>query len=224
MIDVFFALALTAAQAATPSPVASSVVLPDTQACSPALPAPALTPDSQAADPPAGTFASFLGDHDPTYIIGVDDVLTIRFWREDSLSGDVIVRSDGMISLPLINDIQAAGLTPLELCSRVTRAAEAFVQSPTVSVIVKQVNSRKVYVSGMVGSSGAIPLSGQMTVMQLIAVAGGLSDYADADNVRVIRTENGRTMVFNVDYDDLTKGKKLEQNIVLKPGDIIVVR
>jgi polysaccharide export outer membrane protein len=223
MIGALLLMALAAGQGSVSiEPIPASAV----EGCrAPATPATDGAASSRTAAPSAtGAAAAFLVPPEPDYTIGVDDVLGVSFWREDALSTEVVVRSDGKISLPLINDIQAAGLTPLELCSRITEAARTFVQGPIVSVIVKAVNSRKVYVTGMVGRSGVFPITGPMTVMQLIAIAGGLQDFADAKNVLVVRTEGGKTSSYRVNYEDLSRGRNLHQNILLKPGDTIVVR
>ena len=111
------------------------------------------------------------------YVIGPDDVLTVIVWREKEMSGEAVVRPDGKISLPLINDIQAMGLTPDQLRATVTDAAKRFVEEPTVTVVVKQINSRKVFITGQVGKPGAYPLNGSTTVLQLIAMAGGVAEY-----------------------------------------------
>jgi polysaccharide export outer membrane protein len=157
------------------------------------------------------------------YVIGADDVLTIIFWREKDLSGDVAVRPDGRISLPLINEIEAAGLTPEQLRVRVTAAAEKLLEQPTVTVMVKQINSRKVYITGQVGKPGPYPLSGPMTVVQLIAMAGGVAEYSDDKNITIMRTENGKQISFRFNYEEVKRRKKLEQNILLKPGDTVIV-
>ena len=177
-----------------------------------------------AAPGTAGTRASFMVEHPPDYVIGADDVLMITFWRDETMSAEVVVRPDGKISLPLINDIQAAGLTPLELCSAVTEAAKRYVEEPTVSVVVKQIHSRKVYIMGQVAKTGQYDMTGPMTVMQLIAVAGGLQEFADKKNVLVTRKEAGKDISYKVNYEDISKGKNLGQNIQLKPGDIVIVR
>jgi polysaccharide biosynthesis/export protein len=182
---------------------------------SPSPPAPAAT--SATATLPAGV---------PTpadYVIGPDDVLTVVYWRDKELSGDVAVRPDGKISLPLINDIQAAGLTPEQLRVAVTAAAGKFVEDPTVTVVVRQINSRKVFITGQVAKPGPYSLSGPMTVLQLIATAGGVLEYADSKKIVVMRTENGRPASYPFNYKDVIKRKNLKQNIALKPGDTVIV-
>jgi polysaccharide biosynthesis/export protein len=157
------------------------------------------------------------------YVIGPDDVLTIVFWREKDLSGDVSVRPDGHISLPLMNDIEAAGLTPEQLRLRITEAADKYIEAPTVTVVVKQINSRKVFITGQVNKPGPYPMTGPTTVLQLIAMAGGVLEYADQKNIQILRTENGRPVSLRFNYDEVKRGKKLQQNIALKPGDSVIV-
>ena len=157
------------------------------------------------------------------YVIGADDILTVVFWREKELSGDVAVRPDGRISLPLLNDVAAAGLTPDQLRLRLTEAASKLLEEPTVTVIVKQINSRKVFITGQVGKPGPYPLGGPTTVMQLIAMAGGVLEYADKKNISIMRVENGRQVSLRFNYEQVEKRKNLQQNIELKPGDTIIV-
>jgi polysaccharide export outer membrane protein len=157
------------------------------------------------------------------YVIGPDDVLTIVFWREKDLSGEVAVRPDGKISLPLLNDVQAAGLTVEELRLRITEAANKLIEEPTVAVVVKQINSRKVFITGQVAKPGPYPLNGPTTVVQLLAIAGGVLEYAKEKEIAIMRTENGRQVSLRFNYDEVKKRKNLEQNIQLKPGDSIIV-
>lgn len=174
-----------------------------------------------ALPPPAPATAA-----PPDYVIGPDDVLTISFWRDKDLSSDVVVRPDGKVSLQLINDIQASGLTPDQLRLSVTTAAARFVEDPTVTIVVKQINSRKVYVVGQVAKPGTYPLGGPMTLVQLIALAGGLSEFADRENIVILRAErkaDGEPVSVRVNYDDLIKRRNLKQNIELKPGDTVLV-
>ena len=159
----------------------------------------------------------------PDYVIGPDDVLGIFVWKDKDMSLDVAVRPDGKISLPLINDVQASGLTPEQLRLAITEAANKFVEDPSVSVVVKQVNSRKVFVLGQVGKPGPYPLTGPTTVLQFLATAGGVGEYSKSDKIVVMRTENGKTVSYKFNYKDVTEGKNLQQNIDLKPGDTIVI-
>ncbi len=157
------------------------------------------------------------------YVIGPGDVLTVVFWREKDLSGDVAVRPDGRISLPLLNDVEAAGLTPDGLRLRLTEVALKLIEEPTVTVVVKQINSRKVFITGQVAKPGPYPLNGPTTVVQLLAIAGGVLEYADEKNIAIMRTENGQAVSLRFNYDQVKKRKNLEQNIQLKPGDTIIV-
>ncbi len=159
----------------------------------------------------------------PNYIIGPDDLLSIVFWRDKDMSADVGVRPDGKISLPLLNEVQAAGLTPMQLRDRLTEEAKRFVEDPNVSVVVRQVNSRKVFVTGEVMKSGPYPLTGPTTVLQMIAIAGGLREYADSKHIILMRVENGRTVGYPFNYKNVSNRKDLQQNVELEPGDIIVV-
>jgi len=159
----------------------------------------------------------------PGYVIGVEDVLAVMFWREKDISSEVAVRPDGKITLPLVNDIEAAGLTPDELRDRVNKVASQFVEDPNATVVVKAINSRKVFITGQVPKPGAYQLLGPTTVLQLIAMAGGVAEYADAENISIMRTEAGHPKAIRFNYKDVKKRKNLAQNIELKPGDTIVV-
>ncbi len=160
----------------------------------------------------------------PGYVIGPDDVLSVIFWGEKEMTAEqVVVRPDGKISLALLNDIQAAGLTPDELRVIIDKAAAKFIAEPHASVVVKEIKSRKVFITGNVLKPGAYPLSSDMTVLQLIAVAGGLLEYADAKNVVVMRKEDGRDQHFKFNYKDVIRQKNVQQNIVLRSGDTVIV-
>jgi polysaccharide export outer membrane protein len=158
------------------------------------------------------------------YVIGVDDVLSILFWRDKDLSApEITVRPDGKVTLPLLNDVQAAGLTPEQLRDAVLDAARKYVEDPNPTVIVKEIKSRKVFITGQVEKPGPYPLNGSVTVLQLIATAGGLRDFADGRNISVMRVHDGKQSVFEFNYQDLLKKKSLGQNIELEPGDTVVV-
>jgi polysaccharide export outer membrane protein len=158
----------------------------------------------------------------PEYVIGLDDVLTIAFWQ-DQAPVDVVVRPDGKISVPLLNDVKAAGFTPEQLGAVLEEAAARFITEPNVTVMVKEVRSRKVFVLGEIGTPGMIPLVGDMTVLQLIAVSGGLLEFADKKNIVIIRAEDGQEQRLKFNYNDVINGKNVQQNIFLQPGDTIVV-
>jgi polysaccharide export outer membrane protein len=159
----------------------------------------------------------------PGYVIGAEDVLSIVFWRDKDMSADVVVRPDGKISLPLLNDVDAAGLTPDQLRNELVKAASKYVEDPNATVVVKEIHSRKVFITGNVAKAGTYPLMGDMNVLQLIALAGGLAEYADSKNITIMRSEGGRQQSFKFNYKDVTKQKHVEQNIVLKPGDTVIV-
>lgn len=176
---------------------------------------------AQSASPTNGAAGAV--EVSPEYIIGPGDVLGIVFWREKELSGDVAVLPDGRITLPLLNEIEAAGLKPEELRVRIMEAAKRFVTDPTATVVVRQVNSRRVFITGMVSKPGPYPLYQTITVLQLIATAGGLLEYAKGDEIIIIRPEHGRQISFSFNYKDVARSKSLSQNIELKPGDTVVV-
>lgn len=159
----------------------------------------------------------------PDYVIGVDDVLSILFWREKDLSTEVTVRPDGKISLPLLNEIRTAGLTPQQLRERLIQTAVRFVEDPNPTVVVKQINSRKVFITGQIEKPGPYPLNGRTTILQLIATAGGLREFADGKNIAVIRTEGERQITLRFNYQDVVRRQDFSQNIDLKPGDTVVV-
>jgi len=187
-------------------------------------PPPAATQPAPAVAPAAAAPATAAGVSLPSgYVIGPEDQLSIVYWREKDLSADVVVRPDGLISLPLLNDVNASGLTPEQLRVSITQGASKFVEEPTVSVVVKAINSRKVFITGQVAKPGPFPLGGPMTVLQLIAQAGGVAEYANKSEIVVIRNENGKQSTFSFNYDQVIKRKNLSQNIELKPGDTVIV-
>ncbi len=167
-------------------------------------------------------------DPDPlardTYLIGVTDMLRISIWRNPELSVDVPVRPDGKISVPLLDDVQAEGLTPTELKEVLTRELEEFVASPHVTVIVLQMNSRYVSVLGGVNREGRIPLTRDLRVLEAIAASGGFTTFADKDNVRVVRRQiDGGEAEYRFDYGAYIKGRAPGTNLVLANGDTIIV-
>jgi polysaccharide export outer membrane protein len=157
------------------------------------------------------------------FVLGPEDVIGVLFWREADISGDVTVRPDGIITVPLIGEVKAAGVRPDALREQIQEAAAKYLTDANVAVVVRQINSRKVFITGQVGTPGAYPLTGPRTVMQLIALAGGLIEYADAENITIMRQGQQKTQSFKFNYKDVAKGKKLEQNIALQPGDTVVV-
>jgi polysaccharide export outer membrane protein len=157
------------------------------------------------------------------YVIGPEDVLDVQFWREKEISGEVIVRPDGKISTPLLNDVQAAGLTPDELRTRLMEEASKILEAPNATVIVKQINSRKAFIVGEIEKPGPYSIAAPTTVLQLIAMAGGLREYARRGRITVLRNANGGHIRLLFDYDKVLSGKGLAQNVELKPGDTVVV-
>ena len=158
------------------------------------------------------------------YVIGAEDVLGILVWREEEMSGDATVRSDGMITLPLVGDLRAAGLRPEELARKIETLSAVYLTEPNVTVVTRQINSRKAFITGEVSIPGGYSLSGPLTVMQLIALAGGLTEWADEQHIKIMRVgDDGRTTAIEFNYEWIRKGKRLDQNILLKPGDTVVV-
>jgi polysaccharide export outer membrane protein len=159
----------------------------------------------------------------PDYVIGPEDVLGVVFWREQDLTSEVKVRPDGKVSLPLLNDVQAAGLTPSQLRDKITTEAKRFIEDPTVAIVVKEINSRRVFVMGEVQRPGPYPLVAPTSVLQMIATAGGLKEFADDKHILIMRTVGGHQISFAFNYRDVSRRKNLAQNILLEPGDTIVV-
>jgi polysaccharide export outer membrane protein len=205
---------------AAPQPPPAGVQAPSPRTAQPAQPAPT-TPGQPGTKTPGQPAAEIIPP--PDYVIGAEDVLNIVIWREKDLSAEVMVRPDGKVSLPLVNDVQAAGLTPEQFRQQLTAATAKFVAEPAVTVIVRAINSRKVYIMGEVRTPGPYPLPGPTTVLQLIAQAGGLSEFADAKDIGVVRMENGRAIRLKFNYNDVARGRKIEQNVLLKPGDTVIV-
>ena len=160
---------------------------------------------------------------DPNYIIGAQDVLDISVWKEPELTRAVPVRPDGKISMPLLNDIKAAGLTPLQLGAEITAGLKKFVTDPQVTVIVTTINSQRVYILGEVNRAGAYPLLPNMTVLQALSSAGGFTQYANLKKIYVLRIEDGKQVKHPFNYKDVLAGKASDQNIFVQAGDTIVV-
>ena len=188
-----------------------------------ALVAPLAAQGSAQARPDGASAPSTSVTLPANYLIGAQDVLSIVFWREKDMTVEVVVRPDGKISLPLLNDMDAAGMSPEALRAAIAKAAAKYMEEPSVTVVVKEIKSRNVYVTGQVTKAGAYPLGNDMTVLQAITVAGGLLEYADESNIVVLRKENGKDRTFKFNYKDVMKGKNLDQNIVLLPNDTVIV-
>jgi polysaccharide biosynthesis/export protein len=162
-------------------------------------------------------------DAERNYVIGPADVLNIDVWKQPDVSRTLPVRPDGKISLPLLEDIQAAGLTPLQLEATISARLIKFVNNPQVTVIVTQVNSQRVYVLGQAMHPGPYPLLPDMTVLQAIAGAGGLAQFAKDKDIYVLRTVNGHQERYPFNYRLALNGKNTQQNIALKSGDTVVI-
>jgi polysaccharide export outer membrane protein len=158
-----------------------------------------------------------------SYVIGPEDVLYIHVWKEDALSRTVLVRMDGKISLPLVDDVQAAGLTVRQLKEVLTKRLKEFVDNPNVSVIVTEPNSFKVYVSGQVKTPGVVRLRSETSILQLITMVGGFTDWANQKKILIIRKEDGKEKRITVNYKKIVKGDTPDSNIILKSGDHIIV-
>jgi polysaccharide biosynthesis/export protein len=174
---------------------------------------------AMASDPPKKAAATA----DPNYVIGAQDVLDVSVWKEPDVSRVVPVRPDGKISLPLLNDVQAAGLTPSQLAAQITDSLKKYVTTPQVTVIVTTINSQRVYILGEVTRPGAYPILPGMSVLQALSSAGGFTQYARVKSIFVRRFENGKEVKYPFNYKDVINGKKPEQEILLKAGDTIVV-
>lgn len=158
----------------------------------------------------------------PDYVIGAEDNLHISVWKEPDLTATLPVRPDGKISMPLLNDVQAAGLTPMQLAADLTTRLKKFVADPRVTVVVTAINSKRIFLVGEVLHPGALPLLPNMTVLQALASAG-FTQFANTKKIYVLRLENGRQQKIPVNYKELIQGEAVNQNILLKPGDTIVV-
>ena len=156
------------------------------------------------------------------YVIGIDDILHIAVWKEPDLTTTLPVRSDGMISLPLLNDVQAAGLTPMELAALLTQKLKKYVANPNVTVLVTQTNSQRIYVIGEVLRTGPMSLLHNMTVLQALATAG-FTQFANTKGIYVLRVDSSQEKKLPFNYKQVIKGEAASQNIFLQPGDTIVV-
>jgi polysaccharide export outer membrane protein len=170
-----------------------------------------------------GNAVSKSATDDPNYVIGAQDILDVNVWKEPELSRAVPVRPDGKISLPLLNDVQAAGLTPSQLAAQVTTSLNRYLTNPQVTIIVSQINSQRIYLLGEVGRAGAYVLLPGMTVLQALSNAGGFTPFANTKKIYVLRQENGKQQKLFFNYKDVIEGKQPVQNIELKAADTIVV-
>jgi polysaccharide export outer membrane protein len=178
----------------------------------------ASTQKPEATPKPAAPATSDAG-----YIIGPQDVLRIDVWKEPDISRVIPVRPDGKISVPLLNDVQASGLTAMQLATSLREGLSKYLNNPQVTVTVAEINSRRIYITGEVTRPGALPLLPNMTVLQALASGGGFTQFARLKNIYVMRTEDGKQVKHPFNYKEVVKGNLAEQNILLQSGDVIVV-
>ena len=155
------------------------------------------------------------------YVIGPEDVLDIFVWKEESLTKTVPVRIDGKISLPLVDDVQAAGLTPLQLKEEITKRLSGFVDNPTVTVTVREANSYRVFISGEVKQPGIVRIRSEITLVKLIIMAGGFTEWANKRKISIITKENGKEKRITANYNKIIDGDI--PDIVIKPGDTVII-
>ncbi len=202
------------------SPKAFAQTPPTDDSSKPAAQSKDKTPTPGDAKPATSENASPV---DPdAYRIGLSDQLMISVWKEPELSMTVVVRPDGMITLPLVNDVHVLGMKPTELQLMLTDKLKPFISEPQVTVIVQGIRSRRVYLVGNVSKQGAVALDGGETILQVLAAAGGLGPFAKADSIYILRTENNKQIRIPFQYKKALKGKNKE-DILLQPGDVIVV-
>jgi polysaccharide export outer membrane protein len=159
-----------------------------------------------------------------TYIVGEADVLRINVWKQPEISQQsVVVRPDGMVTVPLVGEVKVSGMTPVQIETSLVESLKQYVNEPHVTVTVVEVGSKTVYVTGEVQHPGAYPLVGPVDVLQIIAKAGGVTPYAHRRSVFVLRQVNGKKEKLPVNYNQIFHGKNPEQNITLQPGDTVVV-
>jgi polysaccharide export outer membrane protein len=175
--------------------------------------------DAAAAQPAPAVVTSQSGSD---YVIGADDSLHISVWKEPDLSETLPVRPDGKISMPLLGDVTAAGMTPTTLGDSISEKLKKFIADPRVTVVVEAMNSRRIFVTGEVAHPGAMPLLPHMTVLQALASAG-FTQFAKLKGIYLLRNESGAQTKLAFNYKDVVRGKHPEENIELRPGDTVVV-
>ena len=160
---------------------------------------------------------------EPRYIIQPNDMLEVFVWQEPELTRKVLVRPDGFVSIPLVQDIQAAGITPAELKVQLEKKLIEFLPAPNVTIVVDAIQSYRIYVVGKVQKPGSITIEKPVTVLQALSLAGGFQDYAKESEIVVIRTNDKESVVLDFNYRDVIHGKNATQNILLKSGDVVAV-
>lgn len=203
------------------APEQSSAVAPKEEVI-PGQP-PAVTPEKEVLpeQPPAVTPAKEVVFEN--YVIGPGDILQISAWKNEDLTRQATVLPDGTFSFPLIGTVRASGKTVSELKNELEKKIAPYSPEPTISVMVSQVNSNIAFVIGRVYKPGAFPLNTGVNVLQALAMAGGLTPFANQNHIKILRQNGDNTQTFKFHYDDVSKGKNLEQNIVLQRGDVVVV-
>lgn len=179
----------------------------------------AIVVDAAVADYPIGAGDAPGGD----YKIGPEDLLQIDVWKEKDLQQEVLVRPDGWITFPLVGNISAKGKTAQQIQDEIATRLRKYIADPDVTVSVKKVAGYKIFVIGKVGKPGEFTVGRYVDVLQALTLAGGLTPFADDGNIRILRREDDKDTVFHFDYSDVRKGRHLEQNIILKSGDTVVV-
>lgn len=182
------------------------------------------SPDPAAADVAKPADTSKPAEVVPAgYIVGDSDIIRVNVWKEPEVSQTAVVRTDGNISLPLINEVKVSGMTPLQIQNMVAEKLKGFLNNPQVTVTVVEIRSKRAFITGEVARPGTYSLNAQTTVLQLIAQAGGFTPFAKKDGIVVLRTEDGRQSRLKFKYNEVIQGKKTDQNIALHPGDTVVV-
>lgn len=184
---------------------------------------PCLAQEEKKGEEKPGNGAATKVEEPEGYVIGGTDQITISVWKEPDFSLSIVVRPDGMISVPLLGDVKAAGLTPVQLSMVLTEKLRKYVTDPQVTIIVNQINSRVIYIVGEVNRAGTFPMLPNMTVLMALAGAGGFTQFANTKKIYVLRNENGVQKKYPFNYKEAIKGNRTEENILLKPGDTIVV-
>ena len=180
-------------------------------------------PTIPSSNPPVPVDAKKPTADPNTYIIGEQDALSITVWKEKELSGGVIVRPDGIITVPLVGEIKVVGMTPVQVQALLAEKMKPFVTVPQVTVAVTEIRSRKVYLIGHVGREGPFMINSSTTVLQLIAQSGGVKDFAKRKKIYILRQKGAEQVRFLFNYDEVIRGKNPAQNILLEPGDTVVV-
>lgn len=158
------------------------------------------------------------------YVVGKGDVLEINVWKEEELTRTITVRNDGKISLPLVDEVQAAGKSPIELKTAIQNKLSQFIEHPVVTVIVQSQASKQYYIIGEINNTGPFPLEKDLTVVQALSLAGGFTEWADKDDILLLRRTGGKERRIKIDYDKIVSGKASEQNMLLQADDTIIVR